>query len=202
MQNGQVTDRRKGVTQFTVHIPEAEIRRGTPAPPTTKPRWSTLEFRLYAVAFAIVVPLMVWVPLKLGDSKQTANVYPGTIANHPPSESHPNYPNYAYRLSDGWIPGRKVVSRHRCYQIVQLKSFSHRTYPTHNTEPSARTFPPLSASPQPTSSPPASSRLFAHNYSLNQQRPTSSSSSRSACFSSCTASEHSKSGSSSFSIGH
>ncbi|KAJ9110167.1 hypothetical protein QFC20_003019 [Naganishia adeliensis] len=81
------TDRRKGVAQLTVHIPDAAAR--TP-PPTSRSRWSTLEFRLYALAFAVVVPLMVWVPISLS------------------SESHPNYPNYAYRLSDGWIPGRKV----------------------------------------------------------------------------------------------
>lgn len=81
MHDGRLTDRRKGVTQFTVHIPDADARRGTPLPPTTKARWSTLEFRVYALIFVIVVPLMVWVPYKLSDSEQRSWTT-RTIANH------------------------------------------------------------------------------------------------------------------------
>jgi hypothetical protein len=60
------TDRRKGVAQLTVHIPDAAAR--TPST-TSRSRWSTLEFRLYALAFAIVVPLMVWIPVKLSSGQ-------------------------------------------------------------------------------------------------------------------------------------
>lgn len=59
-------DRRKGVAQLTVHIPEAAAR--TP-PPASRSRWSTLEFRLYALVFAVVVPLMVWVPISLSSGE-------------------------------------------------------------------------------------------------------------------------------------
>lgn len=64
------TDRRKGVAQLTVHIPDAAAR--TP-PPTSRSRWSTLEFRLYALAFAVVVPLMVWVPISLSSGQSLSS---------------------------------------------------------------------------------------------------------------------------------
>jgi hypothetical protein len=66
-------DRRSGPTKFTVNIPESY-----PPPPTAqqtytvkpKPsRWSSFEFRIYAVVFAIVVPLMVWIPIRLSNCK-------------------------------------------------------------------------------------------------------------------------------------
>ena len=66
-------DRRSGATKFTVNIPESY-----PPPATAqqtynlKPkssRWSSFEFRTYAVVFAIVVPLMVWVPIRLSNCK-------------------------------------------------------------------------------------------------------------------------------------
>lgn len=67
----------------------------------------------------------------------------GTIAHHAhSSESHPNYPNYAYRLSNGWIPGRKVVSFHRCCHLPQLNSCS----PGH-IRPTIPNFPPEHSRP-------------------------------------------------------
>lgn len=66
-------DRRSGPTKFTVNIPESY-----PPPATAqqtfilKPkasRWSSFEFRIYAVVFAIVVPLMIWIPIRLSNCK-------------------------------------------------------------------------------------------------------------------------------------
>jgi hypothetical protein len=66
-------DRRSGPTKFTVNIPESYPPPATAQQTyTLKPkasRWSTLEFRIYAVIFAIVVPLMVWVPIRLSNCK-------------------------------------------------------------------------------------------------------------------------------------
>ena len=51
-------------------------------------RWHTLEFRFYFVVFAVVVPLMVYVPVRLS--------WP----------SNPNYYSYSNHLKPGWIAGR------------------------------------------------------------------------------------------------
>lgn len=77
---------RAGITRLTVDIPESQRAPGK----TTGSRWSTPEFRFYAVCFALVVPCLVWVPIGLS------------------SRDHPNFPLYAHKLSRGWIPGRLV----------------------------------------------------------------------------------------------
>ncbi|KAK4688045.1 membrane-bound O-acyltransferase GUP1 2, partial [Tremellales sp. Uapishka_1] len=77
------------VTRFTVDIPGSatrNIENDEPPPP----RWDTWEFRFYAVAFVVVVPLMVWWPMNLS------------------FENHPNYPVYQHKLSPGWLFGRKI----------------------------------------------------------------------------------------------
>ncbi|KAI8331343.1 hypothetical protein BC941DRAFT_382702 [Chlamydoabsidia padenii] len=56
----------------------------------TSSRWHTPEFYFYYVCFAIIVPYMFYVAHSL--SKDTNR----------------HYPEYAARLSDGWIFGRKV----------------------------------------------------------------------------------------------
>lgn len=41
-----------------------------PSVPVAKPpRWQTLEFRVYALVFLIMVPVMVWVPVQLSNRK-------------------------------------------------------------------------------------------------------------------------------------
>lgn len=63
-------DKRSGPTKFTVNIPESypsqvvtsSSNQGLPA---KHPRWSTLEFKIYGVVFAVVVPLMIWIPIRL-----------------------------------------------------------------------------------------------------------------------------------------
>lgn len=51
-------------------------------------RWHTLEFRFYFVVFAVMVPLMVYVPVRLS------------------TPSDPNYWSYTGHLKPGWIAGR------------------------------------------------------------------------------------------------
>ncbi|ETS62071.1 hypothetical protein PaG_03629 [Moesziomyces aphidis] len=51
-------------------------------------RWHTLEFKLYYAVFVVVVPLMVWVPMRLS------------------RPSNPNYYTYSGHLKPGWIAGR------------------------------------------------------------------------------------------------
>lgn len=51
-------------------------------------RWSTWEFRFYFLVFAIMVPLMVWVPIRLSLT------------------SNPNYVRYSEHLRPGWLFGR------------------------------------------------------------------------------------------------
>ncbi|CBQ73402.1 probable GUP1-Multimembrane-spanning protein essential for proton symport of glycerol [Sporisorium reilianum SRZ2] len=55
---------------------------------TKRGRWHTLEFRLYFLVFAVMVPLMVYVPVRLS------------------TPSNPNYWSYADHLKPGWIAGR------------------------------------------------------------------------------------------------
>ncbi|KAH8159235.1 hypothetical protein CIB48_g9018 [Xylaria polymorpha] len=58
--------------------------------PQSESRWKTPEFYLYYVLFGAALPSMFWVAYEA--SKTT----------------HPNYRNYEYHLSPGWIPGRKI----------------------------------------------------------------------------------------------
>ncbi len=51
-------------------------------------RWHTLEFKIYYLVFLIMVPLMVWVPVRLS------------------RPSNPNYYTYSDHLKPGWIAGR------------------------------------------------------------------------------------------------
>ncbi|WVQ81401.1 hypothetical protein IAT38_003525 [Cryptococcus sp. DSM 104549] len=85
------------VTDFTISIPGSNARTVVgeePAPP----RWQTLEFRLYAAAFVVVVPLMVWLPMRL------------SLA------SHPNYYKFSHKLSPGWLFGRQVDNSDHQYR--------------------------------------------------------------------------------------
>lgn len=53
-------------------------------------KWNTLEFKIYGVIFAVVVPFMFKAAM---DSL---------------NETNPNYPRFKHLLSDGWIFGRQV----------------------------------------------------------------------------------------------
>ncbi|KAL0945527.1 hypothetical protein HGRIS_001009 [Hohenbuehelia grisea] len=77
------------IVDLTVDIPFSS-RATLSSDERPKPRWKTPEFRFYVAAACVVVPIMSWVPYTLSVS------------------SHPNYPFYKSRLSDGWLFGRKV----------------------------------------------------------------------------------------------
>lgn len=75
------------ISEFTVDIPGSKRRSDTDPPPS---RWHTLEFKFYIAVFIVVVPMLVYSPMKLS------------------STSNPNYVHYAHRLSKGWMYGREV----------------------------------------------------------------------------------------------
>ncbi|KAH3667422.1 hypothetical protein OGAPHI_003071 [Ogataea philodendri] len=64
-------------------------------------RWKTLEFKFYAVAFLIVVPLMVKTAMEASN------------------ETNPNYYRYERILSDGWLFGRKVDNSDSQYRFFR-----------------------------------------------------------------------------------
>lgn len=75
------------------------------------PLWDTLEFYFYYFIFVTVVPLMFYIPYAV--SKRQELRFPHEVFDlvaNPRPASHPSYLSYVNLLSDGWIPGRKVVS--------------------------------------------------------------------------------------------
>ena len=49
------------IVKLTVDIPSSH----QPRTADTTPRWKTPEFFFYYVVFAVVIPVMVWIPVKL-----------------------------------------------------------------------------------------------------------------------------------------
>jgi len=49
------------IVKLTVDIPSSHQQQAT----DTTPRWKTLEFFFYYVAFVVIVPIMVWIPVAL-----------------------------------------------------------------------------------------------------------------------------------------
>ncbi|ODN97333.1 glycerol transporter [Cryptococcus wingfieldii CBS 7118] len=92
-----------GLTDLTVSVPGSQARPGQePAPQ----RWTTTEFRFYAIAFILVVPMMLWVPMRVS------------------LPTHPNYPLYSYKLSPGWMFGRQVDN-----SDIQYRTFRSNLLP-------------------------------------------------------------------------
>ncbi|KAJ7129335.1 MBOAT, membrane-bound O-acyltransferase family-domain-containing protein [Mycena epipterygia] len=78
------------LVDLTVHIPATSRSRAL-SQDTEKPaRWKTIEFRIYAVFIFIIVLVMAWIPIALSSS------------------THPNYPRFRSKLSQGWMFGRPV----------------------------------------------------------------------------------------------
>jgi hypothetical protein len=57
------------ITDLTVTIPGSKIQPSTNTRPLPPVRWRTPEFMFYWVAFAIVVPLLIYWPIRLSSSK-------------------------------------------------------------------------------------------------------------------------------------
>ncbi|WVO15491.1 hypothetical protein L204_103149 [Cryptococcus depauperatus] len=90
---------RANITDFTISIPNSKTRDGIGEEPTLS-RWHTIEYKLYALAFVLVVPMLVWVPMRLS------------------LPTHRNYLHYSYKLSRGWLFGRQVDN-----SDIQYRSF-------------------------------------------------------------------------------
>lgn len=58
---------RKGITRLTVDIPSSRTEQPHSTTSQAPSRWITLEFLFYGVVFALVVPVMVWIPMRLSD---------------------------------------------------------------------------------------------------------------------------------------
>ncbi|KAF3990257.1 hypothetical protein FT663_01035 [Candidozyma haemuli var. vulneris] len=68
---------------------------------STRSKWHTLEFKIYAVVFALAVPLM-W-----------------KTAMDASNEHNPNYPKYEPLLTQGWMFGRKVDNSDTQYRFFR-----------------------------------------------------------------------------------
>ena len=75
-------------------------RKGA-SPPTKPSLWRTTEFKLYYVAFIVVVPLMFYAGLQASSSE------------------NPNYTRYERLLSQGWLFGRKVDNSDSQYRFFR-----------------------------------------------------------------------------------
>ncbi|KIM19463.1 hypothetical protein M408DRAFT_31199 [Serendipita vermifera MAFF 305830] len=94
------------ITSFTVQTPTSHQVPNSLSRAPPPPRWTTPEFLIYAVAFVLVVPLMVYSPVQLGFGKSTA-----------PEK-------YSYKLSKGWIAGRRMDNSDPQYRTFRGSLFS------------------------------------------------------------------------------
>ncbi|KAG7091135.1 hypothetical protein E1B28_010189 [Marasmius oreades] len=86
-----ITKRRMRLVDLTVDIPSSSRTTSIPNEGAKNPsRWQTLEFKFYYLVVCLVIPIMFWIPMNLS------------------SPSHPAYPFYSARLSDGWLFHRKL----------------------------------------------------------------------------------------------
>jgi hypothetical protein len=81
--------------------------RSGPVSGARPPLWNTAEFYVYYFLFVTIVPLMCYVPYTV--SKRMSGRPVDASFVDVALASHPNYSTYSHLLSDGWIPGRKVV---------------------------------------------------------------------------------------------
>ncbi|KAH7906814.1 MBOAT, membrane-bound O-acyltransferase family-domain-containing protein [Hygrophoropsis aurantiaca] len=89
----------KGLAALTIDIPSSNK---FPRPERcSPPRWKTPEFIFYYVVAAVILPIMVWVPIRLS------------------SPSHVNYPFYDHKLSSGWLFGREVDNSDSQYRAFR-----------------------------------------------------------------------------------
>lgn len=107
---------RMTITDLTVKIPSSSRSTSIPSESSRKPsRWGTVEFKFYYVILCLALPLMIWIPITLSDrmcylasSKLRCTEITALVC--PLLASHPNYPQYQYKLWQGWLFGRNLVS--------------------------------------------------------------------------------------------
>ncbi len=68
---------------------EDELKK--PAKGAQPSKWNTPEFYLYCLVISFAVPYMLWTAYDVS------------------RETDPRYPKYEHLLTQGWIPGRKIV---------------------------------------------------------------------------------------------
>lgn len=102
----------RGITAMTLQTPTSTA---VGKAPSTKPsRWKTTEFLVYGVIAAVLIPYMVYVPIRLSQRTSISWLMLQSSSSMLIQDLiawHPNYQKYEYKLSPGWIAGRKVVCR-------------------------------------------------------------------------------------------
>lgn len=73
-----------------------------------------IEFYFYYVCFIVIVPYMFYVAHSVSKGMSGKNIRKrrglmNSLLSMSPIETSPHYEEYASRLSEGWIFGRKVV---------------------------------------------------------------------------------------------
>ena len=112
------------LTDMTVRVDDSRPS-GARALNAGPSRWRTSEFRFYALVFAVVVPVMVWVPVRLSLRSSALLLARGCSC----PASHPNYSQFAPRLSEGWLFHGKVVGHgHGCCCRSDTKDMSDPQY--------------------------------------------------------------------------
>lgn len=103
IQAGQVSKLDMELTDLTISVPGCTRRSEDDPPPA---RWRTPEFIFYGIAFVIVVPLLIYWPMRLSLREYMSRPR-GRRADSLPA-SNPNYWQFDRRLSPGWLFGRQV----------------------------------------------------------------------------------------------
>ncbi|KAG6372194.1 hypothetical protein JVT61DRAFT_7987 [Boletus reticuloceps] len=98
----------RGITALTIDIADTRKTRqnDTPRPP---PLWRTPEFFFYYLIAVVVIPFMVWVPINLSSRASQACCHTTfVLICKLPAVTHANYPIFQYKLSPGWLFGRRI----------------------------------------------------------------------------------------------
>ncbi|EAU84610.2 glycerol transporter [Coprinopsis cinerea okayama7 len=88
------------IVDLTVHIPTGKkpLTSTSNKDALPRPRWKTLEFKIYYLIAVIVIPIMVWIPIAAS------------------SRELPNYRHYEHRLTRGWLFGREFDNSDHQYR--------------------------------------------------------------------------------------
>lgn len=89
-------------------VPVGTGRKSCPLAQPSK--WNTPEFYFYYFIFLTMVPYMFWIAYDVSRREWSPSTVP--YLSHMltcNTASDPNYHKYQHLLSDGWVPGRKIV---------------------------------------------------------------------------------------------